>query len=319
MKMKLATSLSITAITLCLLTLPVLAVDLLERYPTPLTAGDTDPSHARSWQLGKEDIFHVSQFALKVGDGLKVETSSADVGIGHCADGAVWAVLIPRDHGTLTSSVASNGETIAHVWLRFHPARINRLFPPDTVSADGNTNLATRIRGIAAAKMTSSWQANGKAMIPGPEDMTVYVDTKEGAHRFFMVDTEAHTAEYVAAFNQESSDQISTTSIPPVVVKTIPEAGSKDVPPGEFEVKVTFSKEMHDRSWSWCTVWENSNPKVVQGPWYDTDHRTCVLKVMLEPNTTYGYWINTGRFTSFRDKEGRSAVPYLLVFQTKQN
>jgi RNA polymerase sigma-70 factor (ECF subfamily) len=319
MKTQLTTSLSITAIALSFLATPVMAVDLLARYPTRLTAGDTDPSHARSWEFNQEDIFRVSSFELKIGDGFKVEIGSAELGIGHCADGAVWAVLIPRDRGTLISSAATNAEAIAHVWLRFHPAQISRLFPPDTVSADGDTNLATRIRGIAAAKMTSSWQSNGKAMIPGPKDITVYVDTKTGSHRFFMVDTEAHTAEYVAAFNQESSDQISAATIPPVVVKTVPEAGSKDVPPGEFEVKVTFSEEMHDGSWAWCTVWENSNPQVLQGPRYDTDHKTCVIKVMLEPNKTYGYWINNGRFTTFRDKEGRSAVPYLLVFQTKQN
>jgi RNA polymerase sigma-70 factor (ECF subfamily) len=317
MKITLMPRLPLAAITLSLLATPVMAVDLLERYPTPLTAGDTDPSHARPWQFGAEDIFHVSQFMFKIGDGFKVETGSADLGIGHCADGAVWAVLIPRDHGILTSSVASNAEAIAHVWLRFHPAQINRLFPPDAVLSDGNGNLAPQIRAIANAKMTTSWQASGKAMIPGPKDMTVYVDTKEGAHRFFMVDTEAHRAEYVAAFNQQSSDQISATSIPPVVVKTVPEAGSNDVPPGEFEVQVTFSKEMHNRSWSWCTVWDNSNPAAIGNPSYDATQRTCSMKVKLEPNTTYAYWLNTGRFTGFRDKEGRSAVPYLLVFQTK--
>ena len=75
---------------------------------------------------------------------------------------------------------------------------------------------------------------------------------------------------------------------------------------------------MHDGSWAWCTVWDNSNPEIVQGPWYDMDHKTCVLKVILEPNKTYGYWINRGKFNSFRDKQGRSAVPYLLVFQTKE-
>jgi hypothetical protein len=35
-------------------------------------------------------------------------------------------------------------------------------------------------------------------------------------------------------------------SIAPVVVKTVPEAGLKDVAPGEVEIKVTFSKEMMD-------------------------------------------------------------------------
>ena len=41
----------------------------------------------------------------------------------------------------------------------------------------------------------------------------------------------------------------------PVVVKTVPEAGSKDVVPGEMEIKITFSKEMADGSWSWSTAW----------------------------------------------------------------
>ena len=36
-------------------------------------------------------------------------------------------------------------------------------------------------------------------MIPEPKDMTVDVDTKDGPRRFFVVDTEARTAEYVAA------------------------------------------------------------------------------------------------------------------------
>jgi hypothetical protein len=33
----------------------------------------------------------------------------------------------------------------------------------------------------------------------------------------------------------------------PVVVKTVPEAGTKDVAPGVVEIKVTFSKDMRTR------------------------------------------------------------------------
>lgn len=102
----------------------------------------------------------------------------------------------------------------------------------------------------------------------------------------------------------------------PVVVKTVPEPGATNVPPGEFEVKVTFSREMRDRCWSWCTVWDDSNPEGLGRPRYDDSHRTCSLKVKLEPGKTYGYWLNSGRFTNFKDTEGRAAVPYLLVFST---
>jgi hypothetical protein len=319
MRTKLTIACRVVAAAASLLVMPASAVDLLARYPTQLSAGDPQPDHARAWDFNQEDIFRVAKFVLQVGDKLKVEINSADLGVGHCADGAVWAVLLPRGQGTLTSPVADHGEPVANVWLRFHPAQINRLFPPETVFADGDTNLISQIQSVVNAKFRSSWHAGMNAMIPEPKDVTVYVDTKGGAHRFFMVDTQAETAEYVAAFNQQksSSPKITPNAVPPVVVKTVPEAGSRDVRPGECEIKVTFSKQMSDGSWSWCTVWDDSNPEALGKPKYDADHQTCVMKVTLEPGTTYGYWLNSERFHGFQDTEGHSAVPYLLAFTTK--
>lgn len=106
-------------------------------------------------------------------------------------------------------------------------------------------------------------------------------------------------------------------SVAPVVVKTVPEAGAKDVAPGIVELKVTFSKEMADGSWSWSDAWKGSSPEVVAKPHYEADGRTCVVKVKLEPGKTYGYWINSQNFKNFKDRQGRPAVPYLFVFQTK--
>ena len=106
-------------------------------------------------------------------------------------------------------------------------------------------------------------------------------------------------------------------SMPPVVVKTIPEGGRKDVPPGEMEIKVTFSKPMADGSWSWSTAWQGSAPEMIGKPRYDADGKTCVLKVKLEPNTTYAYWLNSEKFKNFKDRQGRPAVPYLLGFKTR--
>lgn len=105
-------------------------------------------------------------------------------------------------------------------------------------------------------------------------------------------------------------------SMPAVVVKTVPESGSKSVTPGETEIKVTFSKEMSDGSWSWSTAWQDSTPEVIGKPKYDKDGKTCVLKVKLQPNKAYGYWINSEKFRNFKDRQGRASVPYLLVFET---
>jgi RNA polymerase sigma-70 factor (ECF subfamily) len=317
MKTKFALGCLIAALLQAILATPALAVDLLKQYPTQLVKGDATPENARPWEFEKQDIFRVSHFSLAVGHEVKVETGTADLGIGHCADGAVWAVLIPREDGTLTSLVAKQTEAIAHVWLRFHPAQINRLFSSASVSANGNADLIAKMRDIVNAKFRSSWHAGMNAMIPEPKDMTVYIDTKDGAHRFFMVDTEKKTAEYVAAFNKSSeSSPISWETAPPVVIKTVPEAGATDVPPGVTEIQVTFSKEMMDESWSWCDVWENSTPEGVDKPSYDASHRTCTTKVKLEPNKVYGYWLNTQNYRHFQDPQHRAAVPYLLTFRT---
>src|SRR5262249_60346565 len=67
-------------------------------------------------------------------------------------------------------------------------------------------------------------------------------------------------------------------SIAPVVVKTVPEAGSKAVAPGTVEIRGTFRKPMADQFWSWGAVWKDSNPALVgRAPSRDAD-KTVELK-----------------------------------------
>ncbi len=115
-----------------------------------------------------------------------------------------------------------------------------------------------------------------------------------------------------------SADEVTLESVPPVVVKTVPEAGTADVDAKLTEIKVTFSKDMQDGSWSWSTLSKDSFPKIDGKPKYLADQRTCLLPVTLEPGKTYALWVNTEKFKNFKDPEGRSAVPYLLVFKTKK-
>jgi hypothetical protein len=195
-------------------------IDLLQRYPTRLTAGDTSADHARPWEFTAADLYQATRFSFQAGKGLGIETGPADLGIGHCSDGAVWAVVIPKETGSLTRQAATQEESIASIWLRFHPREINRLFPPETISAAGTGGGPKgQMRAIAGQKMNSSWQSGGKAMIPAPKGLTVDVDTKGGPRRFFVVDTEAGTAKYVAAVEGRAVRQP-----PPLTADTAPAA-----------------------------------------------------------------------------------------------
>jgi RNA polymerase sigma-70 factor (ECF subfamily) len=114
------------------------------------------------------------------------------------------------------------------------------------------------------------------------------------------------------------ADDVTLAAVPPVVVKTVPEAGAGNVDPKLTEIKVTFSKDMQDESWSWVILAKENFPKVDGKPKYLADKRTCVLPVKLEPGKTYAVWVNSEKQGSFKDADGRPAVPYLLVFETRK-
>ena len=114
------------------------------------------------------------------------------------------------------------------------------------------------------------------------------------------------------------ADEITIDSAPPVVVKTVPQAGAADIDPKVAEIRVTFSKEMQNGAWSWATATKENFPKPGGKPKYLGDKRTCVLPVKLEPGKTYAVWINHENFKNFKDPLGNSSLPYLLVFRTRK-
>lgn len=114
--------------------------------------------------------------------------------------------------------------------------------------------------------------------------------------------------------------EITVKTMPPSVIKTIPQAGDTNVDPFLNEIRVTFSKNMMiDRMWSWCHQSPETFPDAdIENIHFLKDNRTCVLPVTLKPGKCYVIWINSQKFHSFKDTENKSAVPYLLVFQTKK-
>jgi RNA polymerase sigma-70 factor (ECF subfamily) len=124
-----------------------------------------------------------------------------------------------------------------------------------------------------------------------------------------------------AARTEDARDKetaVALKDLPPVVVRTVPQAGDTQVDAKTVtEIRVTFSKEMEDGSWSWTQISEDTFPKTTGKPHYDKERRTCVLPVKLEPGKTYVIWLNTEKFQNFKDAGGQPAVPYLLAFETK--
>jgi hypothetical protein len=258
-------------------------IDLLQKYPTSLTAGDTDGEKARPWDFSSTDIYRVSRFNLQVAEELKIDVGPADLAIGHCVDGAIWAIVIPRHSGALTSKALKSSESVAHVWLRFHPAEIARLFPADTVFADGAKNIISQVRRIANLKMDSSWQAGGRALIPERKDMSVDIDTKGNVRRFFMVDTAAKTAEYVRVFEREA--------VP------LPQAMAADVAQAAFDqLWEAFDKEyamfVLRPEVNWSQLRDEYRPKAIASK--DTQEFAGICAEMLKPLRDLHVWFTVG-------------------------
>ena len=128
----------------------------------------------------------------------------------------------------------------------------------------------------------------------------------------------AGAGDTAAAEEEADTNKPSLASAPAVVVRSVPQSGAATVDPATTEIRVTYSKNMQDGSWSWSTWGEENMPKTTGKPKYMDDKRTCVLPVKLEPNKFYAIWLNSNNFGNFKDTSGRPAVPYLLVFKTRR-
>jgi len=117
----------------------------------------------------------------------------------------------------------------------------------------------------------------------------------------------------------KADNKITVKTMPPVVVNTFPQSGETTVDHSIKEIRVTFSKEMMTKEmWSWVIVSEASFPKITGKVRYLKDNKTCVAPVDLAPGKTYAIWFNSKKFNAFRDTDNNPAIPYLLVFQTKE-
>ena len=118
--------------------------------------------------------------------------------------------------------------------------------------------------------------------------------------------------------NSPHSGAPAVAAVPPVVIETSPQSGAAGVDPALTEIRVKFSQPMEDGSWAWTKWGEENFPEITGPPRYLEDQRTCVLPVRLQPASVYAIWLNSEYHNDFKDRTGRSAVPYLLIFETRK-
>jgi len=105
--------------------------------------------------------------------------------------------------------------------------------------------------------------------------------------------------------------------VPPRVIATNPQNGTRDVDPSIKEISVTFNERMMDKSWSWCYENRDTFPQMTGQPYYVENTTKNVLPVKLEPSKEYVIWINTVNFKNFRDEAGNPVTPYRFTFKTR--
>jgi hypothetical protein len=76
---------------------------------------------------------------------------------------------------------------------------------------------------------------------------------------------------------------------------------------------------MTQEMWSWVIHAEGYFPEITGDARY-VDSRTCAAPVRLEPGKAYAIWFNSPNYkhNAFRDTANNPAVPYLLVFETRE-
>lgn len=155
----------------------------------------------------------------------------------------------------------------------------------------------------------------------GPVDVKVVYNSKKQISGLFFLPT---PQDVLKRYQQQPAEKPKARSTyqrrssrsAPQVVSTNPVAFSNDVSPGLKKITVTFDQPMMNLSWSWVGGGETF-PETTGRPRYDSKKMTCTLPVKLEAGKFYWIGINSPQFTNFQTEKGVPAVPYVILFATK--
>jgi len=237
----------------------------------------------------------------------------------------------PRPRFVLVMVTLMFGLLLAAILLNFTRGP-RSIFRNNSESSEQPLSIPTVLVGEESPNILNAGRQPINAQVEKSSNSHDYrselVRAKEKLEQLRLTYTESYPAVIAATREVERLQSLATAfgvsevsaeakELPPVVVRTSPMSGAREVEPGIVELSVLFSKDMMDGSWSWTTLWDDSMPEIIEGPHYLSDHRTCVIKAKLDPGKTYATWLNTQNFDNFRDTSGTPALPYLLIFETK--
>ncbi len=165
--------------------------------------------------------------------------------------------------------------------------------------------------GKAAAATAARQEANhGFTWV---RDLSRLLEEYEG-HRDRYPTLEAFMPRVVDFFNRYAAGLKAQER--PRVISIVPANGATDVDPDLTAIKITFSEPMVDKNWS-VVGGGPDFPEITGDISYDKDRIVLTIPVKLKPSWTYRFWLNRGRFDSFRSTRGvpLSSVP--VEFKTR--
>ena len=165
--------------------------DFATRYPATLAW--SDKSEGFDSICTKEDVWRLKSFSFGLGDKFKVELGPSHVVFGRHETNVLWAYVVPDKPAKIATNAGGNGNQIASIWMRFNPALVGELFPPQTVEGRGSESQLVWARRNLAWKIKGSWQANNRPTVPTKNSIVLDIDTVSGSRNFYDFDTKAGT------------------------------------------------------------------------------------------------------------------------------
>ncbi|MHC5010857.1 MAG: S41 family peptidase [Planctomycetota bacterium] len=173
------------------------AKDLSKVYPGEMTWSQSGLFP----DCSAEDVWRLRKFEIALGRKLRVTCKAATVAFGVHEENVLWAAVFPDEPARIRAEGEGDGEQAKTIFLRFPPAEISEVFPPATVGKQGDAWLRSDAIRIASHKICWKWcTPSGNPTIVQAGWRLVDMDTVEGGRRFYGVDTNAGTVEYVAEF-----------------------------------------------------------------------------------------------------------------------